>query len=165
MAQTGVQNYLNTLIFCVVAKTISILVLGSLVFKQVRPYVMFLLTIELGLVVVIVYSMWKISSYEKRMAKAADEIRQSSLMAVSCPDYYTRDVDDEQVNNVCTNGYTTPDGTFTYKFVGDKAIDSIPIDNMFRKTILKDACKMVIHDTDVYSTIPWSDLKPKCDAI
>jgi hypothetical protein len=165
MNNSGVQNYLNTLIFCVVAKTITVLVLGLLVFPAVRRYAMFLLTIEVGLVLIIFHAMWKISSYDKRMAKEAEQIRTSSMNAVSCPDYYTRGVDEENVNVICTNKYATPDGRLEYKFKTDASIDVIPIDDIFRKKTLEDACKLVVTDTDMYNSIPWTDIKSKCDVI
>lgn len=165
MNNTGVQNYLNTLIFCVVAKTITILVLGLLVFESVRKYVMFLLTIELGLVVIVIYALYKMAKYDKRMAKEAQQIRLSAMTAVSCPDYFTRGVNEENDGNVCLNEYKTPDGRFIYKYKGDSKIDKIPIDSMFRKKTLEDACKMVMNDSAVYKSIPWTDLKSKCDVI
>lgn len=164
----GVQNYLNTLIFCVVAKTITILVLGLLIFEPVRKYVMFLLTIELGLVVVIIYAMRKISSYNKRMAQDAEQLRLSTVNSVACPDFFTRGVGEEGYDIVCKNEYNSPDGKTQYRFIAgsQSTIDVIPVDEMFRKKTLEDACKMVnVDGSDAYASIPWTDLKSKCDII
>lgn len=87
---TGVENYLNTIIFCVVAKMITIIVLGLIILPQVRAYAIFLLTIELGLVTIIIWSLWKISRYEKRMAEELQKIRESSMTTLACPDFFER---------------------------------------------------------------------------
>ena len=127
---------------------------------------MFLLTIELGLVTIILYAMWKMSRYDKRMAKEAEQLRLSTMNVVSCPDFYTRGVDEENIGIVCTNDYTTPDGRFNYKFrTPDPSLDTLPIDTMFKKKTLEDACKMMLNDTDHYENIPWTDIKSKCDVI
>lgn len=181
-ASSGIQNYLNTLIFCVVAKTITVLVLGLLVFKAVRKYVIFLLTIEVGLVFIVIYSMIKIARYDKRMSVEAEKIRLSSINSISCPDYYVRGPSEKDPSvTVCKNEYATPDQRSVYKFqfetstAGESNIDLnlIPIDDLFRKQTLEDACKLVSNSTietasgikSVYEQVPWTDLHPKCSII
>lgn len=161
VANTGVQNYLNTLIFCVVAKTVTVFVLGALFLHAVRPYAIFLLTIELGLVVIVIWSLIKIRNYDKRMAKEAEEIINSAVNSVSCPDYYVRSVDEEDIGTVCLNGYTTPDEKYEYKFKGDASIDAIHIDQMFLKQNLGGACAIVDANSSLTS-IPWTDIRSKC---
>ena len=161
VANTGVQNYLNTLIFCVVAKTITVIVLGSLFLQAVRPYAVFLLTIELGLVTIVIWSLIKIRNYDKRMAKEAEDIINSAVNSVSCPEYYVRSVDEEDIGTVCLNGYLTPDEKYEYKFKGDASIDAIPIDEMFRKQTLEGACT-IIDASPSLNSIPWTDIRSKC---
>lgn len=182
MADSGIHNYLNTLIFCVVAKTITVLVLGLLIVKSIRKYAIFLLTIEVGLVFIIIYSMVKIARYDKRMSKESEKLRLSSINSISCPDYYVRGPSTtDPSTTVCKNEYATPDQRTVYKFqfepsvAGSNNIDmnEIPIDELFRKQTLEGACSLVSNSTvvtgtgikSVYEQVPWTDLHPKCSII
>jgi hypothetical protein len=163
---SGVQNYLNTIIFCVVSKTLAVLILGLLVFEKVRQYAILLLTIEIGLATIIIWSVWKISRYDKRIAQEAEDMKKSILTSVACPDYYTRSTNADMSGSICTNTYVTPDQKFTYKFLdSDKQqeIDSIDVDSLFHKKTVDDACSVLVssESEDKYP-IPWTDLRSKC---
>lgn len=166
----GIQNYLNTIIFCVVAKAISIIILGLLVFPAIRHYAIFLITVELGLVFIIIWSMVKISNYDKRMAKESEDIRKSALTSVSCPDYYVKESNADMTGSVCKNGYVTPDNRFEYKFIrpegNEHEIDTIDVDTMFLKKTVDDACTMISAAPGASGwPIPWTDLRSKCSDI
>ena len=176
-SSSGVQNYLNTIIFCVVAKAVGILVLGLILFPAVRPYATFFLTIELCLVIIIMWSIYKISKYDKRMAQEAEDIKNSAMTTVLCPDYYVREPNADMTGSICKNGYTTPDKRLTYRFLDDSKtaqIDAIDIDTMFQKKTIDEACAMLsgggaasgsnVEGVAQFSAwpIPWTELRSKC---
>lgn len=165
MGTTGVQNYLNTIIFCVIAKTVTVIVLAGLFFEPVRKYAVFLLTIEIGLVAIVLWALIKMKRYDEKMAKEAESIMNSAVKSLSCPDYYVRTVDSED-SIVCTNGYLTPDEKFEYAFKGDTSINSITIDEMFRNQTLEGACGIMnSSDNAQFAAIPWTDIKSKCASL
>ena len=152
------ELYLNTLIFCLVAKSITVLILVSLVFKPVRKFSYLILTIELGLVAIIIYSLYSMKKYENQMKTQYDNIMNAPLSINSCPDYFVKDVQNDQT--ICNNSYTTPDGKFTYTF-GDSTTNTVNIDTTFgTDSSYTDACGKV--NTLPFTGFAWTDLSSKC---
>ena len=119
------QNYVNTIIFCLILKIISIIVLGLVLFDFAHPMIIyFLITIEIGIIAVIAISLYSISKYEKRMAEESKNILKSRIDLVMCPDYFTRGNQD-----VCINSYTTGDGRFTYTIEGSSNVSLVDYTN------------------------------------
>lgn len=159
---TGVQNYLNTLIFCIIAKGVSIIILVLLIFDFAQPYAYMLLTIEIVLIIIIIVSMYKIVSYEKRLADEVQSKLKGSKSISVCPDYFVKNYDGTATT--CKNKYTTPDGNFTYT-MGNSSVTatSINLDTIDKagQATLADICD-TISGTD-YGSFAWTDLKPKCN--
>lgn len=162
--KSGVQNYVNTVIFCVVMKIISIIVLGLILLNKVsESTIFFFITIELGIVVVVIMALAGISNYEKRLAQESKNILKSKLNVISCPDYYTRNSDGN-----CVNSFASADGKFEYTIRNGQNI-------MLSKYVNKDMdtiCKAF--NADVYAKtptgdssqlVPWTDISSKCDII
>lgn len=154
--KSGVQNYINTIIFCVVMKIVSIIVLGMIMLNKMSDSIVYLLsTIEIGIVFIVIASLYSISSYEKRIAEEARNLLKSKINVISCPDFYTRDED-----GVCVNNYTTADGKIEYRIN-----DAPPV-------VLSDYMNKDIGTIcSTYNTgfgpssAPWTDISTKCDVI
>lgn len=160
------QNYMNTLIFSIVAKAVCVIILGSLIFEATKPYIAFLLTVVVGLLLIIIAAMYAVITYNNELAKKKLELADLKIINASCPDYYKRDVDDNG-NVVCLNDYNTPDNEIEYKFVLEKpeeqeSINTINIDTLFNDKNLKDTCETQFSGSSVYTKIPWTSLKPQC---
>lgn len=164
MAKTGIQNYVNTVIFCVILKIISIVVLGLILMDYVNDKVMyFLITLELGIVVIVIAALASISSYEKRIAEETKNALKSKMNLLSCPDYFT-----QTAKNMCINAYTTPDGKYTYTLIG---ASNVPLGNYLNKPMI-DACdafnkssSSVDPERGVVYKYPWTDMASKCDIV
>ena len=159
MASQGVQNYLNTLIFCVIAKAITIFILAFMVNEKVRYFSFFLLTVEIGLVIIIVSALIIIAMYDKRMSKQKDNYNNSKLSSITCPDYYIQTSQDGE--RFCEDTYTTPDKKFTYVFnlSTDGYLSKIPIEADFQDLKIDDICNTI----QSYSNLSWTSVKSKCN--
>lgn len=161
----GVQNYLNTLIFCVVAKTVTIVLLALMVIEKVRYFAYLLLTVELGLILIIIGALFVISGYNKKLTKAQNEFAKSKIGSLNCPDYYLK-INDEEGMSYCEDMYKTPDGKFAYKFSDSISssnqtyFSKIPIETDFINKTVEEACQLA--SSKQYSDISWTSLKSKC---
>ena len=190
------QIYVNTMVFSIVAGLLSIALLVALVFVQsLNAYIYAIATIEVGLLAIIILSLYSIMAYESKVRKALTNAGKNSIAANSCPDYYTmRFSENGPTNNTCRNFfsgkmpsgsryvmYYVPSGTYTsvtgpkqgVVFSGNPADGNIKIKSLETMT-MTDACKVIQglpQESDVEKTtannytIPWTDLRPKCENI
>lgn len=162
MSSQGMQNYANTIIFCLVMKIIAIIVLGIVIFNFAHPMIIyFLITVEIGLVIVVIFALLNIAAYEKRMAAEAKALMTTRMDMIVCPDYHTR-----SNNDMCASTYTTGDGRFTYEMgsfnVSLSNYTNRPLDNVC-KTFTNDAFGgTYVPESNLY---PWTYLQSKCDVI
>lgn len=157
--ESHVSNYVNTIIFCVVLKIISIIVLAIVLFNFAHPWIIYVfVTVEIGVIVIITMSLVTIASYEKRKTKEANNLMSSRLDNLMCPDYHTR-----TEGNVCVSNYTTGDGRYTYTFANGS---NVLLDNYANKQ-LKTVCTMYDNETSVkgISHFPWTYINAKCESI
>ena len=131
----------------------------------VNEHIMFfLITIELGIVVIVIAALWSISNYEKRIAEETKNILKAKMTLMGCPDYHT-----QGANNLCSSNYTTPDGRLTYIFSGDS--NNVSLASYVNKSV-DEACanysKNVIF-TDAQNSVtykyPWTEMAAKCDIL
>lgn len=164
MAKTGIQNYANTVIFSVVLKIISILILGLILMGYVNDKVIyFLITVELGIIVIIIAALWSISSYEKRIGEETKNVIKAKMSLLACPDYFT-----QTANNMCVSTYNTPDGKYTYSL---QNANNVSLTDYLNKP-MSDACSAftqsaatVDAQTGVTYNYPWTDMMSKCDVL
>ena len=167
MASTGIQNYVNTVIFCVVLKIISIIILGTILLGYVNEKVLyFLITVELGIVVIVVAALINIARYESRIAEETKNILKAKMTLISCPDYHT-----QTENNMCLSNYTTPDGRYTYTFTGGTGSNNVSLACYLNQPAEK-ACAdfhQYISYTDTQNNVafkyPWTEMSAKCDVL
>lgn len=159
--KSGVQNYVNTVIFCVVMKIVSIVLLGLILLNKVKEsFIYFLITVELGIVVIVILSLVQISKYESRLASEAKNLLKSKINVISCPDFYTRNTDGN-----CVNTYVTPDQKFEYKLTQGQNI----VLNNYTNKDMEVICKQF--NSDAFSAqasgqkMPWTDISSKCDIV
>lgn len=157
----GITNYLNTLIFCIIAKAVTVILLVMLLFHAVRKYAYLILTIEVCLVAIIIGALIVITKYEKRKAKQAEALLTQKIELTTCPDYFIKDVTPE--GTICKNQYTTPDGKITYIF-GNTNTKPINVDATFANVTMDKACNIVQSEAD-FARFAWTDIKTKCDVM
>jgi hypothetical protein len=160
---TGVQNYLNTLIFCLVAKGVSIVVLILLI--KFPDWAYCFLTIEIIIIIIVVVSLLRVTSYEKTLSKARESLKAQPVTLANCPDFYTKEFDGQATQ--CHNTYNTPDGRYTYA-IGTGSLDKINLDGISKSGLrtLEEVCDVIGNSgSDYMSTIAWTDIKPRCTTI
>lgn len=157
-ASRGMVNYLNTLIFCIIAKAITVFLLVSLLFDPVRKYAYLILTVEVCLVLIISISLYRIISYEKKKAQAAEVAISAKVNITTCPDYFVKSYSKD--NSMCQKSYTTPDKKLTYTFTGFTGSNMINLDTEFKDKDMKQVCTIMSNPT--YRDIAWTDIKGRC---
>lgn len=164
MAKKGIQNYVNTVIFCVVLKIISIIILGLILMGYVSETIIyFLITLEIGIIVIVIAALVSISSYEKRVARETNNLLKANMSLLSCPDYYTL-----TPQHSCSNSYMTPDGKYIYSLNG---APTVSLSNYLNKT-MKVACTAYEENvtsigagSNLIYKYPWTSLESKCDIL
>lgn len=187
------QTYVNTVVFAIVAGIVSIALLIVLMMSEsLTAYLFAIVTIEVGLLVIIINALYRIIAYEKNMRKAINNASKNSFAAENCPDYYTMRFSAGPDGNSCKNMFlgTTPERapfamyyvpSPTYQstgqgtsviFAGNPPNDNINMASM-QTMKMPDACKSVqglpAEADDKKSpnnyNVPWTDLRPKCESI
>jgi hypothetical protein len=162
MAKSGVQNYVATLVFCILLLVLSILLIGLLLLGIIpMPASFFALTLVFGLILIASIALYSIVNYEKLAKAEADELLKSKLDVITCPDFYTR-----SNNTLCRNNYES--GFYQYNITGGSNID---LSRYINKPV-RDVCKAFSEDAfldGVYipesNVIPWTYLSSKCDVL
>lgn len=159
MGSTTVHNYLNTLIFCIIAKIISILLLIGLFFsKTMRTYAIAILTIEIGLLLIIIHSLYSVIAYNNMLKDRLDKANDVTYTVTNCPHYFVREVSSNGKSDQCLNTYKTPDGVYSFEFQRNKqAVENVSMTDMQGKK-LSDICANITE----YDGHPWTDLKTTC---
>lgn len=158
---TGIQNYLNTLIFCIVAKAVTIIMLGILFTEGGKRFIWLILTVEGALIAIIITALVYIVEYEKNKSKEMDNFLKSKAIIKTCPDYFVRAVDKDE-NTICENSYTTPDNKYKYSFPD---VPTFKLQDVFPSGITNsEACLRVADNakTPNFNNASWTDLKGKC---
>ena len=189
------QTYVNTMVFAIVSGIVSVALLVALYFvESLNAYIFAIATIEIGLLLIIIFSLYSIIAYESNVRKAINNAGKNSIAANSCPDYYTMRFGANGVtDNTCRNTFSgkTPQGLRyvmfyvpstkyestgqgrAVRFTGNPADGSIKIKSL-EEIPMTDACKIIQglpaeSDVDKKSannySIPWTDLRPKCESI
>jgi hypothetical protein len=163
------HTYLNTLAFTVIAEAITVVILGILAFDGVKPYAPFLVSIEIGLLIVIIWSLYSIYKHKSQMELNFKTMKNATLYNISCPDYFVRD-GNEEGHQICRNQYETPDGNIRYKFIGvnnetKEPIEEIDMSVNINEKKLDHICPNLLAPGAPYGNIPWTGIKPSCTDI
>ena len=160
MATKNQSQYINTMVFCVVAGIIS-LMLMLLVFNSneaVREYAPLVITIEVGLILIIIAAIWNIIAYERAADAAAKNSFNAQLNVTSCPDYWT------QNGLMCTNSYS-PSSTVTYTMYGNttppatgSTVATFSLSNYNNNSVAQ-VCSNVYSQSNIS---PWSQVDSVC---
>lgn len=185
-------SYFNTLIFTIISGIVSLILLAMLFFDVFRPYIPFIITVEVGIFAIILFCIYKIYTIEKvnELIKADKNF---SIDFMQCPDYYvTKKIDGK---TICSNEYMIEDqyrkksimkiypadvlGQTTYSFPQNHSVSYTNLTNPQEKFDLtsfattrdlatnQQRCNAVFGQNDTYrhySKLPWTSIKSKCDS-
>lgn len=155
-----IKNYLNTLIFCILAKAVTIGLLVLLLFDWAWKISFLIVTVEVGLIVIICVTLYQIYKFNKRLEKLKEETLTATPILTSCPDYFTKSIGDSNLT-YCNNTYNTPDKRFEYSFyAGTTKIPDIELSSLTRQS--KTMNEMCMSNTSRWVAVPWTDLKSRC---
>lgn len=139
--------YTKTVVFIVCLCVVSVASLALSFVEGMMRFRFLLLTVQAGLLVVIIATVLMVH-LSRRAAEKAAQFSMDGPVA-SCPDFWTRNGAD------CVNAYVTPDGKYRYAF-GGSTTKSI-------NTTVDEACaaerKAVRAKAADY---PWTYLRPRC---
>lgn len=155
----NIQNYLNTMIFIIIAKGITIALLILLLIEVGQQFSYIIITTQFGLLAVAAWAMYMIIAYDKQSDKRKKEFAKMSASLDTCPDYYVRTYD-ESDNVVCKNIFTTADDRFTYSMFST-ATDLNMSALLAGSTNMDTLCDQVSN----YDDYPWTEYKAKCNKL
>ena len=160
MATKNQSQYINTMVFCIVAGIISLMLLLLVLNSSdvVGAYTPLVITIEVGLIIIIIAAIWKIISYEHDVFVAAKNSYNARLNVTSCPDYWT------QNGLVCTNSYS-PSANTTFTMFGTlpPAPNAAPVRfslSNYNNYSVAQACSNVYYK----NLSPWSQVDSVCES-
>ena len=163
------SQYINTMVFAVVAGIISSMLLllvmqGS---EAVKQFSVLVITVEVGIMLIIVVAIWQIIAYERRRFKQAVDGTMNLLTMKSCPDYWTMS-DGKTCKNKLTLFDKNDEGKYTqYVIIGKGAGanegTSVPVINLanYTNVTVRDACTKKF---DTLPNHPWTDLGAVCNS-
>jgi hypothetical protein len=107
-----VNLYVNTLIFSVIAGIVSLMLLLLLLFgsSAASQYKYLIVTVEVGLVTIMIVALWRTFHNEKRNKDVRKRALQNTVAVTTCPDYWVSTMDDDRL--WCTNKSTTDRGDY-----------------------------------------------------
>lgn len=163
---SGVQNYLNTLIFCIVAKAVTIGLLGLLLLETGKKLAYLILTIQIVMVVIIIWSLVEISRYDKDKAKQMEDFMKSKPNLDTCPDYYVKSTNSDGLVQ-CSSEINLP-GKLTYNMAHDNArqkLQNFTLESVIQASggnTYESVCNMIGKESSDYNKIAWTDLRANC---
>lgn len=157
----SVTSYINTLVFCIIAKFVSIVLLIMLfTVPNLMSFSYLIVTIELGLVFIIVNALISIQKYVKKREEVSRKNLENVIQLSLCPDYFTKSYTDSD-GVICSSHYITPDKRYKY-YIGSATNRDVFLDKEFNNKKVHDVCNIVREE---YNAIPWTDLKSKCENV
>ena len=185
-------SYFNTLIFTIVSGIISLILLSTLFFSAMKPYIVGIVTVEIGIFVIIGYCIYKIVKNDNTIK---DLLKKNKIVVNfdECADYYVRRID-AAGKFICTNDYIITDDTnqkYIMKIVPASqdlpGMNKINYNNsntsfytnertetyMLRELVdnsnmptYQEKCKPLYESVagfSDYKTIPWTYARSRCD--
>ena len=148
--------YANTMAFTIISGIVSLMLLLLLKYGSgASVYTPLILTVEIGLVVVIVVSIMRVMQVERKNKKLAKNNLDNLLAVNTCPDYWTL-AESSTGTKQCTRVYKVPDAETTIKMIGTQ--DAIQLAD-YHKQPLGAACRKASA-----LKAPWTDVRAVCDA-
>jgi hypothetical protein len=155
--------YVNTMVFAIVSGVVSLLLLLMAVYvPAVSAYGLLVVTVEVGLLFIVLQAVIRIWLYERKLRNEARNLATNIVAVETCPDYYTA-THNLDGTVVCDNKYASPDKRTTITFpAGPATVDLSDFDSK----VFADVCQTVnpTDPTDPLYNVPWSDMRGKCSS-
>ena len=161
MAYDLTSQYVNTMVFAVVAGIISLMLLLLIMRASdtVKQYGAFIITVEIGLVVIIAIAVYRIIAFERRLDRDARAGTGLLMSVKTCPDYWTS-VD----GNMCITGFRAAGKPYSYRILGKD--DRSKSENPVRMLQLSDydgkSVQFACNQARAKVGAPWTDVDAVC---
>ena len=154
MATSRSGLYVNTFVFSIIAALVCLILFLALWFGSsgLDEYAYMIITVEVGLLLVIIQAIARIIAYELRLKKEQSYAMDSALRVQSCPDYWT--LTENGPVRECNATYTTPDGRTNYVMHDDT--NKVVLSDLDKKSV-----KVVCTDVSARKA-PWTDMRTAC---
>lgn len=150
----NIENYINTMIFIVIAKGVTIGLLLLLLFKFGQDFSYIVVTVQLGILAIAIWAIVIVVKYNRRMKKLKEEMNKRQSSMDTCPIYFKRFVNSEDVV-MCENSSTLGDQSTKFEFSSRPSIN-------LTQTLKDRKTTDVLCDAD-FSSYPWAEFKGKCN--
>ena len=149
--------YTNTMVFAIIAGIVSLMLLALLYFGAgTEMFSALIITVEIGLLFVIVLSVLRILNVERKNRKLAKNSIDNLLAVKTCPDYWTMH-ETSIGEKKCKRAYKAPgDGNTSITMFGN--LDEIDLGN-YSMTSIGSVCNRAAR-----LGAPWTDVRSVCDA-
>lgn len=171
--------YLNTMVFAIVSGLVSLVLLLALIYvPAVSEYAILILTVQVGLIAIVVQALVRIWWYGRNSLAAIDTSNKNTLAVGFCPDYMVASANDTRLGGgtTCTNQYS---GTSTQIWTGSTDSTDPPAPTTVQLSLLdgqpiSDVCLAANDKTPspaskLLSTstasVPWTELRSRCQSI
>ncbi len=161
MATSKFNLYFNIFVFTVIAGIVSLFLLLMLIFGSdaVAQYTALIVTIEVGLILNIVVSLYRIFKYERKLNDLTENSLENLLTVKGCPDYWTMT---EGVNGTkCTRTYAipqAPDETGGGTITVQGSEDTVNLASYNGQSMSRVCANVAKLDS------PWTDVRAACNA-
>lgn len=185
-------SYFNTLIFTIISGIVAIVLLLLLFFDIFTPYWYFIIALEIGILLIVIYCISQIVSNEKKIALWKEK-GNFGVRFDACPEYYikeaAKDSDNKDITN-CTNSYIYTDRAYNQYvmklYPDDKDLpsstayaldvkhekfDLAALDKNTKLTTSFEKCGPVFSDSyssntslQGYSSLPWLRVRSQCES-
>lgn len=167
------QVYLNTMIFTVISGVISLVLLLALMYvPSMSQYSILILTVQIGLILVILQALYRIWWSLRKTSNAMDMSNRNTLAVGFCPDYMRASVLDSSSGGgtTCSNLYPggqTQIWTGLMASATPAAPTTVSLALLDGKNI-KDVCAAANSSTSSSmlsqptAAVPWTELRSRC---
>jgi hypothetical protein len=163
-SDTRARQVKRIVAFAIVIAIVSAIILAALIIwrqtEAMQRWTPLVLTIEFGLVVILLWSIASSWRQERKRNRSMDRLRTSDLAVTACPDYWTT----SSASNgdvICTNVFKSPsDPKVTYTIQGTSRSPGARNINLssYDGHTVKEVCDLA--KTQVAA--PWSAVHPMC---
>lgn len=185
----NILNFINTLIFSIIAATASVVILFLMFAPNMENYMLMLGIVEVGLVSIVIWCLVSIVNYEVKITENRMNAKNATGSLPGCPDNWTvsrsQAVTDNKGNITSVQYDCTPSVSFDdakrgeyFKYTFAPTADAVAATTAFTRVNEKvgaasniDLCTAYINNfapnpqTNARGIAAWTGLESKCDTL
>lgn len=161
-----ILHFINTLIFALIASTCAIVLLFLMFVDSFADYFPFMVTVEVGLVITIIWCLATIVNYDNKSSEDLAAAK-AAKHRFGCPDFWTLTGNPAGGGTLCSNTtvFDKPPGaavTYRYVFGANDSMTRVNEDIRRSAATNQHACSQ---RHDVKNKFVWTGLDSLCDTL